>query len=54
MGVGSAAVSVEIAHPHSDNDSTRLGRDAILYDDEGRETRQRSPLYWVPYIHFGV
>ncbi|KAF9639218.1 hypothetical protein BFW01_g11024 [Lasiodiplodia theobromae] len=54
MGGGSAAVSVEIVHLHSDGDGTRLGRDAILYDDEGRETRQRSPLYWVPYIHFGV
>lgn len=54
MGGGSAAVSVEIVHLHSDGDGTRLGRDAILYDDEGRETRQKSPLYWVPYIHFGV
>lgn len=54
MRGGSAAVSVEIIHPSNDGDSARLGRDAILYDDEGREERQRSPLYWVPYIHFGV
>ena len=29
------------------------GRDAMLCD-ESRKTTLQSPLYWVPYIHFGV
>jgi CHAT domain-containing protein len=34
-----------------EDDGTRLGRDVNLCDDE---TGQESPLYWAPYIHFGV
>ncbi|KAF4206919.1 hypothetical protein CNMCM8927_004254 [Aspergillus lentulus] len=30
------------------------GRDVKLYKGKGREKSSEQPLYWVPYVHFGV
>lgn len=40
----------------NEDDWTRLGRKAILYgyESKSQEMEQESPLYWTPYIHFGV
>ena len=44
---------MRVAGPDREN-GMRVGRDAILCSSESVKRRQESPMYWAPYIHFGV
>lgn len=44
---------MRVAGPDREN-GMRVGRDDILCSSESVKRRQESPMYWAPYIHFGV
>jgi len=46
--------STRSAVDKEDDDRTRAERDAIPCGHDTNQVVRESPLYWAPYIHFGV